>query len=80
MPDTNITEDHRRAFEALTSGRFDNFCLVSCFVDGEATAAIATVTVNPPAEDGGEPEYLISPLFICPTATMTLTDHEGREA
>ena len=32
MPDTNITEDHRRAFEALTSGRFDNFCLVSCFV------------------------------------------------
>ncbi len=82
MPDTHITEDHRRAFEAPASGRFDNFCLVSCFVDGEATAAIATVTVTvkPPAEDGGEPEYLISPLFICPTATMTLTDHEGREA
>ena len=80
MPDTNITEDHRRAFEALTSGRFDNFCLVSCFVDGEATAAIAAVTVNPPAEDGGEPEYPVSPLFICPTAAMTLTDHEGREA
>ena len=48
MPDTNITEDHRRAFEAMTSGRFDNFCLVSCFVDGNATAAIAAVTVNPP--------------------------------
>ena len=31
-------------------------------------------------EDGGEPEYLISPLFVCPTAAMTLTDHEGREA
>jgi len=80
MPDTNITEEHRRAFTALTSGRFHNFCLVSCFVDGEPTAAIATVNAAPPAEDGGEPEYLISPLFICPTGGMTLTDHDGREA
>ena len=40
MPDTNITDDHRRAFEALTSGQFDNFYLVSCFVDGQATAAM----------------------------------------
>ena len=80
MSDTNITKDHRRAFEALTSGRFNNFCLVLCFVDGEATAAIAAVTVNPPTADGREPEYLISPLFICPTAAMTLTDHEGCEA
>ena len=80
MPDTNITEDHRRTFEALTSGRFDSFCPISCFVDDEATAAIATVTVNPSAEDGAEPEYLIHPPFICPTAGMTLTDHEGREA
>ena len=80
MPDTNITEEQRRAFEALTSGRFDNFCLVSCFVDGEATAAIAAVTVSPPAQDGGDPEYLISPLFVCPTPAMTLTDHDGRGA
>ena len=80
MPETNITEEHRRAFEALTSGRFDNFCLVSCFVDGEATAAIAAVTVDHATEEGGEPEYPISPLFVCPTATMTLTDHDGREA
>ena len=80
MPDTNITADHRRAFEALTSGRFQNFCLVSCFVDGEPTAAIAAVNVTPPAEDGGEPEYLISPLFVCPTKAMTLTDHDGRKA
>ena len=74
----NITENHRRAFDALTRRRFDNICLVSCFVDGESTAAIATV--NPPAEDDGEPHYLISPLFICPTAAMTLTDHDGRDA
>ncbi len=80
MPATNITADHRRAFEALTSGRFQNFCLVSCFVDGEPTAAIAAVNVSPPAEEGGEPEYRISPLFVCPTAAMTLTDHDGREA
>ncbi len=80
MPDTNITEDHRRAFAALTSGRFPNFCLVSCFVAGEPTAAIATVNAGPAAEEGGEPEYLISPLFLCPTAAMTLTDHDGREA
>ena len=79
MPNTNITPDHRRAFEALTSGRFQNFCLVSCFVDGEPTAAIAAVNVGP-AEYGGEPDYLISPLFVCPTAAMTLTDHNGREA
>ena len=80
MPDTNITEEHRRAFTALTSGRFHNFCLVSCFVDGEPTAAIATVNISPPAEEGGEPDYLVRPLFVCPTAAMTLTDHGGREA
>ena len=80
MPATNITADHRRAFEALTSGQFQNFCLVSCFVDGEPTAAIATVNVSLPAEEGGEPDYLISPLFVCPTDVMTLTDHDGRKA
>ncbi|MDE0032857.1 MAG: hypothetical protein OXU75_06975 [Deltaproteobacteria bacterium] len=81
MSHTNITEEHRRAFEALTSGRFDNSCPVSCFVDGEATAAITAVTVSPPAQDGGgNPEYLISPLFVCPTRAMTLTDHEGRKS
>ena len=77
---TNITEEHHRAFEALTSGRFDNFCPVSCFVDGEPTAAIASVTVNPSTQDDGEPEFLISRLFICATAAMTPTDHDGREA
>ena len=80
MSDTNITEDHRRAFEALTSSQFDNFCLVSCFVDGEPTAAIAAVNLSPLAEDSGQPEVLIRPLFVCPTAAITLTDHEGREA
>ena len=79
MPDTNITPDHRRAFEALTSGRFQNFCLVSCFVNGEPTAAIAAVNISP-GQDGGAPEFLISPLFVCPTKAMTLSDHDGRAA
>ena len=29
MTDTNITEEHRRAFSALTSGDCDNFALFS---------------------------------------------------
>ena len=31
---TNVTDEHRRAFEALTSGRYENFALVSCFCAG----------------------------------------------
>ena len=46
MPDTNITEDHHRAFEALASARFDNICLVSCFLDGEAIAAMTLTDHN----------------------------------
>ena len=77
---TNITEDHRRAFEALTDGEAGSFCLFSCFVSGEPAAAIATVDVCPPAEDGGESEYVISPLFVSIVPGMKLTDHDRREA
>ena len=77
---TNITEDHRRAFQALTSAEAGNFCLFSCFVSGQPAAAIAAVTVCPPREEGGEPEYVISPLFISITDDMVLTDHDGRQA
>jgi hypothetical protein len=45
---TNITADHRAAFEALTSADYRNFALFSCLVNGEPAAAI--VVVN---EDGG---------------------------
>ena len=34
MADTNITKEHQRAFEALTSGAFDSFALFSCFCIG----------------------------------------------
>ena len=30
----NITPEHRRAFEAQTNGRYENFVLVFCFCGG----------------------------------------------
>ena len=77
---TNITEDHRRAFEALTGGEAGNFCLFCSCCSGRPAAAIAAVTVCPPAEEGGEREYVISPLFISIADFMVLTDHDGRRA
>ena len=67
---TNITAEHRAAFEALSSGGFDNFALFSCFVNGEPAAAI--VAVNRDGE-----EYVITPLFVSVTASLQLTDHDG---
>ncbi len=77
---TNITDEHRRAFEALTSGCYENFALVSCFCAGKPEAAIATVTVHPAGEGGSEDEYLITPLFVSIVAGIRLTDHDEREA
>ena len=79
MPDTNITEEHRRAFEALTSGEHDNFALFSCRIDGEPGAAIVCVNPCPPAEEGGEPEYRLTPLWVSVTPAMRLADHDGTE-
>ena len=70
---TNITNQHREAFEALVSGQYNNFALFSCFVDGEPAAAI--VAVNRDGE-----EYTLSPLFVSVTDAMTLTDHDGTAA
>jgi hypothetical protein len=67
---TNITADHRAAFEALSSGDFENFALFSCFVNGEPAAAI--VAVNRDGE-----EYIITPLFVSVTASLQMTDHDG---
>jgi hypothetical protein len=66
---TNITPDHRAAFEALASGDCANFALFSCFVNGEPAAAI--VAVN---RDGDG--YAITPLFVSVTPSLTLTDHD----
>ena len=54
---SNITADHRAAFEALTSGDYANFALFSCFVNGEPAAAIVDVNRD---VDG----YSIKPLLV----------------
>ena len=74
---TNITAEHRRSFDALTSGRYENFTLVSCFCRGKPAAAIATV--HAADENGGEDEYLITPLFVSIVPGIRLTGHDGRE-
>ena len=71
MADTNITEEQREVFKALTSGEFTNFALFSCFVNGEPASAIVAVT-----KDKGD-EYHINPLFVSVTPGMKLIDHEG---
>jgi hypothetical protein len=70
---TNITAEHRAAFEALTSGGYADFALFSCFVNGEPGAAI--VAVN---RDGDG--YAITPLFVSITRSITLTGHDGQPA
>jgi hypothetical protein len=67
---TNITADHRAAFEALVSGDYGNFALFSCFIGGEPASAI--VAVNRDGKD-----YKITPLFVAVTPGMVLTDHDG---
>ena len=59
-----LTAEHRRAFEASTSGRYDNFCLFSCEANGDTAAAVAAVTVQPPPDAAGEDEYIVTPLFV----------------
>ena len=76
---TNITEEHRRAFEALTSGDHDNFALFSCFCNHQPAAAIVAVNECASAEETGEPEFHIKPLFISIVDGLVLTDHDGRE-
>ncbi len=69
-PQTNITPEHKALFDAVTSGKYDNFALFSCFVDGKPTSAIVSVVQD-------DNEYAIRPLFVAVTADMVVTDHEG---
>lgn len=69
-PQTNITPEHEALFDAVTSGKYDNFALFSCFVDGKPTSAIVSVVQD-------DNEYVIKPLFVAVTADMVVTDHEG---
>lgn len=69
----HITQQHRDIFTAVTSRQSD-IALLSCFVNGEPTAAI--VSVN----KGHDGVYRVIPLYVSITPGMTLTDHEGNEA
>ena len=80
MADTHITDEHRRAFDALTSGQYQNFCLFSCSCNGHPAVAIAAVNVRPSGEESGEDEYQVTPMFVSIHPSMKLTDHDGREA
>jgi hypothetical protein len=70
---TNITADHRVAFEALVSGDYANFALFSCFVNGEPAAAI--VAVN---RDGRRVCHHAAVRQRQVTPSLTLTDHDGQ--
>ena len=77
---TNITDEHRHAFQALTSGDYDNFALFSCTANGHPAAAIAAVTAQPPSDGTGEDDYIVTPMFVSVGPGITLVDHDGREA
>ena len=80
VPATNITEEHRTAFEALTSGDYDNFRLFICFLNGQPAAVIAAVTAHLPDGKDGETEFHIKPLFVSIAEGLVLTDHDGQKA
>ena len=79
MPATNITEEHRNAFEALTSGHYDNFALFSCFLNDQPAAAIVAVTAHQPDNKDGENELHIKPLFLSIVDGLVLTDNDERQ-
>jgi len=70
---TNITKQLKGVFEAVRDPRYTNIALFSCYVNGEATAAIVAVT----RDDNGD--YLFTPLFVAVTPGMVLTDHDGKK-
>ncbi len=73
---TNIRPEHISAFEALTSGQFDNFALFSCFLHEEPVVAIVAIAPRQNEND----DFQITPLFVSVTDAMVLTDHEGTAA
>ncbi len=73
---TNIRPEHISAFEAFTSGQFDNFALFSCFLGEEPVVAIVAIAPRQNEND----DYQITPLFVSVTDAMVLTDHEGTAA
>jgi hypothetical protein len=72
---SNITPAMKRAFSALTkcSVTGARFALLSCFVNGEPSAAITYLEEE-------RDRVTLYTLFIVPTASMVITDHDGTQA
>ena len=66
---TNIKEWHKATLDMIQQG--GPVALVSCFVNGEPTAAIAVMTQHK------DESWTIQPRFVAITPEMKLTDHEG---
>ena len=79
LPATNITGEHRNAFEALTSGHYGNFALYSCFLDDQPTAAIVAITAHQRDGKDCETELHIEPVLVPIVDGLVLTDHDGRQ-
>ena len=68
---TNILPAHKEIFQALTSGKYANFALFSCFINGQPGCAIVAIT-----PDGSE--FNITPVFVSVSPGMKLADHDGK--
>ena len=80
MPATNISDQHCEAFEALTSGHYDNFALFSYVLDGRPAAANVSLTAHQSDDKDRETEFHIKPLFVSIADGIVLTDHDVHEA
>jgi hypothetical protein len=67
---TNILPAHQDVLKALTSGKYGNFALFSCFINDRPGCAI--VAVNKEGK-----EYNITPIFVSVSPCMKLADHDG---
>ena len=69
-----IDEDVANCFQALISGEYANFCLMSILHDGQPSHAICAVNQVIGSED-----VCITPLFVCVKPDMLLVDPFGQQ-
>ena len=74
---TRITGEHRRAFETLACGDYDNFALFACR-NVQPAAAIVAADGCRSAEDAGERAFHAKPPFVSIADGLVPADHEGR--
>ena len=63
---------YSHAFEALSSGRYENFRLWSCRVNGEESLEIIAL------HQQDEKTIVAQPLFVAITEGMVITDEDGQ--